>query len=289
VSRGTAASHGGTRVQRSGHWVQLTGPERGALQDAILSAGRKAAKARKAKQPKALWLQIPGGPRIKFDGTADQKRAARTYPAKLVALTHTLSAMAEIKVQHAAEATLQALKTHKTFVVFTERRPSAALICKELQRLRPGMPVIGPVTGAMPVARRWALCEELGTYKSRRAVLVATRASIGVSNHSLQVATGCLIVTPDWNPDPNLQVEGRMLAEGDFVKEKEAIYLFLQNNPVDERILERIQAKERDSEDVLGVGPEEAIAGDLIGREHKQLTDLLNILKRSDFASRRLS
>lgn len=261
ISRGTAAAHGGTRIERISHWVHLTGPERGMLQEAILEASRLAAKSRRSKEPEAQYIPLGGGRRLKIE--APKAEGYKRYPSQLVAMTHALSAMAKIKVAHAAQVAVDALKVDRKFVVFTERRESADMIARQCKQL--GAPsVIGPIDGKMPVQKRWDLCEYLGLMKMP-AILVATASSIGVSNHSLKVATGCLIATPFWNPDANIQVEGRLLSEGDNVKVKRAIYLFLENNPVDTRILERIAEKEQDAADILDVGPEEGIGKDLGG------------------------
>jgi len=269
VSRGTAAAYGGVVIKRTPVRITLSGDERAELQEAILSAGRKAAASRKMKAPKKIKVKV--GTTGKFK-TTDSTAAVGggKYPEKLVALTHAISGMADVKVRHAARAVVEMTEKHRYTIVFTERRASAKSITAELRALAPpGLSIVGPIDGAMPVQRRWDICDGLAT--NPHAVLVATAGSIGVSNHALSVATGCLIVTPFWNPDGNLQVEGRLLSEGDAVQEKEARYLLLEDNPIDTRILERITLKERDTADILGLGPNEAVGGDLSGDTSDEL------------------
>lgn len=260
VNRGTAATGEGTKIIRQPIYLQLTNDERSEMQEAILEAGRKAARARAEKGPKKVRAKI-GNLKLVTTTGGGSDEDARTYPAKLVALTHTISAMARIKVRHAATAIASGLGDHKYTIVFTERRDAARRIIHELKDLT-DIVVLGPLDGAMPEKKRWAICESLVNYD--RAVLVATAASIGVSNHALRVATKCIITTPEWNPDTNLQREGRLLSEGDDVKEKIAQYLLIEDSPVDKRILERIAEKEADTSDVFGLGPDEELSGDLL-------------------------
>lgn len=263
VSRGTAAALGGTRVRRTAKRLVLTGSERSELQEAILSAGRKAAQARQAKNPK-IRVNL-GGFRLSLNANGAGAESTQKYPEKLVALTHAITAMASVKVRHAAREALSLATQHARVIVFTERRESAKVLTAELRETAPEtVSILGPVDGGMLVAKRWAVCAALGDYD--HAILVGTAGSIGVSNHSLRTATAALMVTPFWNPDTNLQVEGRLLSEGDNVEtEKESVYLFLDGNPVDERILQRIIEKESDVSDVLGLGPDEAVGRDLAG------------------------
>ena len=185
-------------------------------------------------------------------------------PQHLIALSQAISALAKAKAPKAAGIVVDALKRHKLVVVFTERRASAQLIVDMLKEKH--IPVSGPLTGQLAPDKRWGVCKEFASRDS--GVLVGTRASTGISNHYLSKATCAIITAPHWNPDGNLQAEGRLLdvSQAGLVS-KEVIYVLGKGSSVDRKILELINEKEQESIRLMGESEAGNLAATLLAGE----------------------
>jgi len=185
-------------------------------------------------------------------------------PRQLIALSQAISALARAKAPKAAGIAVEALKRHKLVVVFTGRKKSASLIVGMLKDL--GIKTAGPLTGELAPDKRWGVCKEFAGWDT--GVLVGTRDSTGISNHYLSKATCAIIVAPHWNPDGNLQAEGRLLdvSEAGLV-DKEVIYVLGKGSAVDRKILDLIDEKEKESTRLMGESEASALAATLLDGE----------------------
>jgi len=150
------------------------------------------------------------------------------------------------KLQHAAQVVQELVLKHRRIVVFTWKRDSAATLVKQLQSLL-AIPVFGPIDGTDPWPKRRAIAAEFAVQP--RAVFIATRGAVGIAINDLSAADACIQVTPDWNPDGNLQAESRLHREGAASSEIHSYYM-LTRGTLDDRVMQLLNAKSHEAKSI---------------------------------------
>jgi SNF2 family DNA or RNA helicase len=164
--------------------------------------------------------------------------------APLVITTTLKSILDKGKIAKASSVVKDLMAKHRKLVVFTWQIDAAKLLVKELkphfEKAHVGL--FGPITGNITdLEKRIAIATEFAQC-SAPAVIVATRGSAGVSINVLNCADAVLQVTPDWNPDGNIQAEGRVHRKGNTYPEVHSYYM-LAPKTLDDRVLELIRTK----------------------------------------------
>jgi len=203
--------------------------------------------------------------KISFGGVAFTVPKSKPPAAELLVTSALKSILDAGKLPHAKRVIEDLLAAgHRKIVVGTWRRESAKILLNSLTN-GPGalkIRVFGPVTGNMEWGKRLDLAQQFAR-ESGAAVYVATRGSVKYSINALSAADACLQITPDWNPDSNLQFEGRMHRKGNPNALVHSYYM-LSPDTLDDRILELLRDKGREAVEISSADTEGAhLAADL--------------------------
>jgi SNF2 family DNA or RNA helicase len=178
--------------------------------------------------------------KISFGGVEYKVPKKKPLAAGLIITSTLKSIRARAKLPWARDKILDLLETgHQKILVGTWRRQSAKTLMKDLDDI--GVPVFGPATGNMDWDKRIELAKGFSRADGP-AVYVCTRGAVKYSINRLSCADACLQVTPDWNPDSNLQFEGRIHRKGNPHKVVHSYYMLVPGT-LDDRILELLLNK----------------------------------------------
>lgn len=190
-----------------------------------------------------------GSMEIDVSGTEEKKHKA----LQLVTTTTLKSILDRGKVELAFDIILSVFEKHQRLVVFTWKRDSAKLLYDKLVEAYQGTQaqIFGPIDGSTkcPWPKRRQIAAEFATAPS--SILVATRGSVGIAINDLSAADACIQITPDWNPDGNLQAESRLHREGATADEIHSYYM-LAKGTLDDRVLELLDTKSREAATLAG-------------------------------------
>lgn len=177
--------------------------------------------------------------------------------AGLVVTSALKSILDHGKLPHARRIIDGLLPFHDRILVGTWRRESAVELTKQLKEelSDPDVAIFGPLTGQHSLEKRIATAIEFAECEDA-AILVVTRGAVKESINRLSVCDAVLQITPDWNPDSNLQFEGRVHRKGNLHSEVHSYYM-LAPRTLDDRVLELLaqkgeEAKHIDASDVAG-------------------------------------
>ena len=152
------------------------------------------------------------------------------------------------KLPQAAAVIHQMAQVHRRIVVFTWQRSSAKYLYEQMRQYptQQGHQLFGPIDGSSkcPWSKRREVAKEFAT--SPLSILIATRGSVGIAINDLSSGDACLHVTPDWNPDGNLQAESRLHREGAGAPEIHSYYMLCPGT-LDDRVLELIDHKAQEA------------------------------------------
>lgn len=272
--RWDVAELGAGRIQRRAIEVDVRGEYADRYWEKILEARSDWKAARALARESDIWVSL-FGKRVRMTkggmiaGKDSKSRQPKnTGPNHLIALTRAIGALALAKVAPSIDIIVERLGVHRMVVAFTEIKEAAARITEGL-RAR-GVATWGPLTGDELPHKRWPVCQEFAA--AGRGALVATRASTGISNHCLSEVTCAVITAPWWNPDGNIQTEGRILPKPGDPKDgdREVIYVLAKGSAVDQRILELVEMKEQESRAIMGESEASDLAASLLFGEGQQ-------------------
>jgi hypothetical protein len=190
---------------------------------------------------------------ISIGGVSYELPKEKPLAAGLVVTSALKSILDRGKLPHAKRVIDGLLPLYEKILVGTWRRESASELVKQLHDV--DVTVFGPLTGKDSIEKRietaiaFAECDE-------QAILIVTRGAVKESINRLAVCDAVLQITPDWNPDSNLQFEGRVYRKGNPHAEVHSYYM-LAPRTLDDRVLELIrlkgeEAKHIDASDVAG-------------------------------------
>lgn len=178
--------------------------------------------------------------KITIAGTTYVIPKEKPVAAGLVITSTLKSILDRGKLPHTARVIEQLLPSHEKILVGTWRRESARSLVKELRR--GGLvEVFGPITGEDAFEKRIQIAAAFAEYEDQ-AIIVTTRGALKESINRLAVCDAVLQVTPDWNPDSNLQFEGRVHRKGNPHSEVYSYYMLVPKT-LDDRVLELIRLK----------------------------------------------
>ncbi len=175
----------------------------------------------------------------------------RPQALQLITVSALKSILDRGKLPQAHTVINDLLKQHRRLVVFTWKRDSAKQLYSQLvlSYKNTQLEIFGPIDGADDWGVRRATAKQFA--KANWSVLVATRGSVGIAINELATADACLQVTPDWNPDGNLQAESRLHREGATSPEIHSYYM-LAKNTLDDRVLHLIESKSKEATALAG-------------------------------------
>jgi len=203
---------------------------------------------RSARYSIVKWMEAHGkreAPEKLMLGSVEVTIKKEEMQAKQLVTTSVLRSILDRgKLQHALKVISEIMVKHKRLVVFTWKRDSAKLLVEQLAALHrqrgQGPAVFGPVDGTDSWAKRRELAAQFAA--SPWGVFVATRGAVGIAINDLSAADACIQVTPDWNPDGNLQAESRLHREGASAPEVHSYYMLCRGT-LDDRVMELLNQK----------------------------------------------
>lgn len=185
-----------------------------------------------------------GGVEIDVSDASEKKNKA----LQLITTTTLKSILDRGKVSLAFDTIVDVFSQHRRLVVFTWKRDSAKLLHEKLTAYYASTSTVvyGPIDGSSkcPWPKRRETAAAFAAEES--SILVATRGSVGIAINDLSAADACIQITPDWNPDGNLQAESRLHREGATALEIHSYYM-LAKGTLDDRILELLDTKSREA------------------------------------------
>lgn len=210
-----------------------------------------AAEYKRARNTILKWLEdkgkIAAPQQVTLGNTTVTVEPEKPQALQLVTVSALKTILDGGKLPQALDVIRQLMHQHQRLVVYTWKRDSAKKLHKMLVDLNEDKPeIFGPLDGSSkcPWPKRRAVAKEFAT--ADWSILVATRGSVGIAINDLSAADACLQVTPDWNPDGNLQAESRLHREGATAREIHSYYM-LAKGTLDDRVLQLIDNKGREA------------------------------------------
>lgn len=203
---------------------------------------------------------------LEWGGQQIKVKASENKPSglRLRAITTLIGLLSEFKAREAIRQVCMAIGEESHVVVFTWRRPAAALIANELRKLpAPGMdsaPIIfGPIDGTMKQDDRQVKAKAFAA--CARGVYVATLGAAGMSLNELAVASCEIFSDLHWNTYNLTQAESRLHRLSSRHKKIRSIFICVKQT-IDELLIHHLTMK---ADAASTVSPHDQVGLNLIG------------------------
>lgn len=198
-----------------------------------------------SKEPETQEFIEINGNKIPIPKTDDKKKARH-----LTSINTLICLLEKAKIKPAIKEICMLAGEFKKIIVFCWQREVSREIEKALKALAtPTFPAewIIHIDGSIEQPEREERAMKFAQLE--RAVVVATRASMGEALNELQTAEAGIQITPDWNPSGNIQAERRWHRKGNPNAQVVSVYLRAPGT-TDDLFIEKLDIKAKESAEI---------------------------------------